>query len=96
MSSRSALEFPAGFTVAGIIERGGAPLSGVFLDFEHRDGDRYALGVLLSVRSDAAGRFRLAGIPPGVYEVSVTSERGTTKLSDLEVTGDEEIRLVMP
>jgi hypothetical protein len=92
-------------SLAGVVRRKSQPLAGAEVrvlllsspPFEHAadlEGDASPLPALLSTRSDAQGRFRLHGIPPGPFQVEVDEPRHAEYLSarlemPLEIPGGE-------
>src|SRR5262249_24119984 len=80
------------FTLSGRLLRAGQPVPGTFVSARGTDVLGGATG-----RSDGDGAFRLEGLKPGTYELSVTSRSaGLVHKETVELTGVREGRIDLP
>ncbi|MCG8455263.1 MAG: carboxypeptidase-like regulatory domain-containing protein, partial [Holophagales bacterium] len=78
------LDFELGYTLSGIVLRGGKPAGGLPMTATPTE-----TGNMVAVTSDQLGRFRLEGLEPGVYRLVVQgSGRGFLPAHEQEVTVD--------
>lgn len=71
------LRFPSTGVLQGVILGGGQPIAGAHVHVEREDGwplVRAGRQITPHARSDAKGRFRLRGLPPGRFRVRAESE----------------------
>jgi protocatechuate 3,4-dioxygenase beta subunit len=81
------LDFGTGFTLAGRVTRGRAPVAGAVVDVAGKDVADHG-----SADTDREGSFRITGLDPGTYEVSVHA--GSAQLrQEVALQGDREVAL---
>lgn len=86
------LEFSGGLTLSGQIFYGEQPLPEAQVS-----ATGFEAALQRSVTADPAGRFRLEGLEPGSYRVSVSSPRELLTYNELvELTGDTDLRIDIP
>ena len=86
------LEFPSGFTLSGRLLRAGQPLPGAFVGAQGTDVETHGSG-----RSDTQGAFRIDGLQPGTYELTVRSfTAGQLHKESLEITANREVEIDLP
>lgn len=72
------LRMPRAGTITGVVlDPGGSPLAGVRVMVRDEKGER--VSPWSGSESDAAGRFKVTGLPPGTLKVSASSERFLTR-----------------
>jgi protocatechuate 3,4-dioxygenase beta subunit len=86
------LEFPSGFTLSGRLLRAGQPLPGALVGVQGTDVETNGLG-----RSDTQGGFRIDGLQPGTYELTVRSlAAGQLHKESLDITANREVEIDLP
>lgn len=89
--TRLDLEFAAGFTLSGRVERGGAPLGGALVLVEAADGGGG------NAVTGPDGRFRVEGLRPGPYSLTALEPRSNLRSDQrLEIAGDREVVVALP
>lgn len=93
-----AVELTHGAAVYGRVSAGGQPVGGASI--EPSGSDMMAVrmrrggGGVVSGRSDADGRYRISGLPPGVIELQASAEdRRRSPLVSIEITGTGEFQV---
>jgi protocatechuate 3,4-dioxygenase beta subunit len=88
----TSLEFPKGHTVEGTVSRGGKPIAGASIFFQHAESRTSA-----SATTDAAGRYRAEDLLGGDYDVTVMQfSTGLNHSEDLSVEADEAFDIELP
>lgn len=89
--ARLDLEFSTGFVLAGRVEHGGGPVGGAVILAEAADGNGG------NAVTGPDGRFRLEGLRPGAYAITVLDPRSQARLDlRLELEGDREMVFPLP
>jgi protocatechuate 3,4-dioxygenase beta subunit len=84
--NHTVIEFAGGTVIAGVVTRDGVPVSDATVTFQAADdGDLRS-----SARSDARGRYEVAGVEPGPYRVAVGGAGGALEMEYL-VTGSDRL-----
>jgi protocatechuate 3,4-dioxygenase beta subunit len=85
------LEFAAGFVLTGRVESRGAPVPGALVLVEGADGSGG------DTVTTADGRFRVEGLHPGTYVLTVLQTRTGLRLNQsLNIDADRDLVLVLP
>jgi protocatechuate 3,4-dioxygenase beta subunit len=77
------VEFGGALTIAGTVTREGAPVANAVVSFSPRDAEETATSP-----TDSSGRYRVAGLEPGRYDVSVSGGDGASYVTEFLASSD--------
>ncbi|HHN75021.1 MAG TPA: carboxypeptidase regulatory-like domain-containing protein, partial [Acidobacteria bacterium] len=86
------MEFGQGLTLEGVVRIAGKPLADAIVNLQGRD-----VAAMGWSRTDSAGRFRVADLDPGHYDLEVRDwSTGLTHLEVVEVLADRDMEIEIP